>query len=117
MIDGPLHPLCPIAALPPGAELGFPPATPNAPPLFAIHGAAGPVVFINACPHLGLPLDWKPGRFLNAEGSRIICATHAAEFQIEDGMCLRGPCRGDQLTRVPCAVLDGVLMVPAKYAA
>jgi nitrite reductase/ring-hydroxylating ferredoxin subunit len=111
-----LYPLCPIADLPPGGELAFAPATANAPPLFAIHGPEGPVTYINACPHLGLPLDWKPGKFLTADGTHILCATHAAEFRITDGLCLRGPCRGDTLTKVPCTVVNGTLMVPAEYA-
>ena len=111
-----LYPLCPIADLPPGGQLAFAPATANAPPLFAIHGPEGPVTYINACPHLGLPLDWKPGKFLTADGTHILCATHAAEFRITDGLCLRGPCRGDTLTKVPCTVVNGTLMVPAEYA-
>ena len=33
-----------------------------------------------------------PDRFLSADGSLIVCATHGAEFRITDGECLRGPC-------------------------
>ena len=29
------------------------------------------------------------------------CATHGAIFRVEDGVCLAGPCQGDQLTPLP----------------
>jgi nitrite reductase/ring-hydroxylating ferredoxin subunit len=70
------------------------------------------VVYLNTCPHLGVPLDWLPGRFLSADGSRIVCATHGAEFRIDTGQCLRGPCRGESLTLVPSTVVAETLMVP-----
>lgn len=110
-----LRPLCPIADLPPGSERGFTEEEAGG-PLFAIGTEAGPVVFRNACPHLGVPLDWRPGRFLSADGSRIICATHGAEFRIADGLCLRGPCRGEHLTALRPIILDGVLMVQTDPA-
>jgi len=69
------------------------------------------MIYLNACPHLGVPLDWLPGKFMSADGQRIVCATHGAEFRPEDGVCLRGPCRGDRLTAVACEVRDGVVCV------
>ena len=105
--------LCQLDDLPPGTALGFPSAGPDLPGLFAVHGPDGPVVYVNACPHLGVPLDWLPGRFLSADGRLIVCATHGAEFRIDTGQCLRGPCRGEALTLVPCTVAEGRLMVAA----
>jgi nitrite reductase/ring-hydroxylating ferredoxin subunit len=96
---------CPLSSLPQGA-------TTAAGNLFAVHHPAGITVYINACPHLGVPLDWLPGRFLNADGTRIICATHGAEFLLDTGQCVRGPCKGDYLTRVPHTVQGACLMVP-----
>lgn len=60
--------------------------------------------YINSCPHTGVPLDWQPGEFLNLEQTHIICAMHGAEFRIEDGYCVGGPCRGDSLARVPIRI-------------
>lgn len=58
----------------------------------------------NACPHTGGPLDWTPGRFLNAEGDRIQCSLHGALFRIEDGYCVWGPCAGASLTQVSLTI-------------
>ncbi len=62
--------------------------------------------YLNRCPHQRLPLDWVPGQFLDITGERIQCAVHGAQFRIEDGRCLAGPCRGDRLTAVP-VYIDG----------
>lgn len=62
--------------------------------------------YLNACPHTGGPLDWVPGRFLNAEGDLIQCSTHGALFRIEDGFCVAGPCAGASLTPVSLKIQD-----------
>jgi nitrite reductase/ring-hydroxylating ferredoxin subunit len=105
--------LCLVTDLPLGTTKAFDPPQGAHIGLFAVHGPSGPVVYVNACPHLGVPLDWLPGRFLSQDGSKIMCATHGAEFRIDNGQCLRGPCRGEALTLVPSTVVDGWLMVPA----
>ena len=68
-------------------------------------------VYVNSCPHLGVPLDWAPDRFLSRDGSLIVCATHGAVFRIENGACLHGPCYGDRLEPVTVYVKDGTLYV------
>jgi nitrite reductase/ring-hydroxylating ferredoxin subunit len=97
--------LCSIEDLPPGVAVGFDGG------LLAIRLADCVVVYLNACPHLGVPLDWLPGRFMSADGRHLVCATHGAEFRLQDGLCLRGPCRGDRLTTVACEVRDGAVHV------
>lgn len=54
----------------------------------------------NSCPHLGIPLEWQPDRFLDDEGELIHCATHGALFTIKEGLCVSGPCVNQSLTRV-----------------
>ena len=61
----------------------------------------------NRCPHAGSPLDWQPDQFLSAEGDQIQCATHDARFNLEDGVCVAGPCPGERLTAVKIEVRDG----------
>ena len=66
-------------------------------------------VYVNRCPHLGLPLDFKPGQFLDPDRTLIQCANHGAQFQIEDGVCVFGPCMGRDLEAVPVEVRDGAV--------
>jgi nitrite reductase/ring-hydroxylating ferredoxin subunit len=69
--------------------------------------------YLNSCPHTGSPLDWVPDQFLSLDKHHIQCATHAALFRIEDGICIAGPCSGDALTPVPVVVADGEVILPA----
>jgi len=62
--------------------------------------------FLNVCPHAGRSLDWAPGRFLLDPG-RLVCAAHGATFQIPDGACVSGPCRGQRLREVAVSLRDG----------
>jgi nitrite reductase/ring-hydroxylating ferredoxin subunit len=108
----PMRILCPAADIPPGATRAFPAEDGAAHGLFAVHHFRdGILLYINACPHLGVPLDWLPGQFLTLDGTRLLCAMHGAEFRISDGHCVRGPCRGDHLTKVPCTIENNMLMV------
>lgn len=54
----------------------------------------------NSCPHQGTPLDWTPDRFISEDTGLILCATHGAQFEIADGLCVSGPCQGDHLKPV-----------------
>ena len=66
-------------------------------------GGAGLFGFVNKCPHLGLPLETFPDRFLSADGTALICSAHGARFDA-DGACFSGPCQGDRLANVPLAI-------------
>jgi len=68
-------------------------------------------VYLNSCPHTGGPLDWVPGRFLSLDRKHIQCATHDALFQIQDGICIAGPCTGDTLKQVEAVVAEGEILV------
>jgi len=69
--------------------------------------------YINKCPHVGVPLDLLEGKFLNQDKSLIICATHGALFQINDGECVSGPCIGKALTPIESRVKDGDVFITA----
>lgn len=69
--------------------------------------------YLNRCPHTGSPLDWLPDQFLSMDRQHIQCATHAALFRIEDGMCIAGPCSGDALLPVPVVLDGGRVILPA----
>ena len=104
--------LCRVDELSDGTSKSFPAAPGGFTGLFAVRRGDTVYVYVNSCPHIGTPLDWVPGRFLSADGSRIVCATHGAEFSITDGECLRGPCIGDRLEPVVTRIEDGTIYVP-----
>ncbi len=66
-------------------------------------------VYLNRCPHRGIPLEWLPDQFLDSSGSLIQCATHGALFLIESGECVAGPCAGASLQSIPSIERDGII--------
>jgi nitrite reductase/ring-hydroxylating ferredoxin subunit len=68
-------------------------------------------VYVNVCPHIGAPLDFKPGKFLTRDGTHILCTNHGALFRVEDGHCVSGPCVGDNLQALHAVVVDGAVRV------
>ncbi len=105
--------LCRLDDIPDGESRGFDAAPGGFTGLFAVRRGDEVRVYVNSCPHIGVPLDWAPHRFLTRDGRRIICAVHGAEFRIEDGECIHGPCLGDRLEAVMIEVKDGLVLVPA----
>jgi len=67
--------------------------------------------YVNSCPHIGTPLDRLPDRFFDRSGELLLCGTHGALFRPDDGMCVRGPCSGKPLDRLPVSVEDGAVVV------
>lgn len=65
--------------------------------------------WLNICPHAGRRLDYAPGRFLLSDGL-LVCAAHGASFELEQGECVGGPCRGASLRAVAVRIdADGAL--------
>ncbi len=65
----------------------------------------------NSCPHTGAPLDFRPGQFLDPDKRRIQCSLHGAQFAIDSGKCLSGPCRDQGLTPLVVEVSGGDVRV------
>ena len=63
--------------------------------------------WLNVCPHAGRRLDWAPGRFLKSKAGELVCAVHGATFELQGGVCVAGPCRGDSLRAVAVEIVDG----------
>lgn len=63
--------------------------------------------WLNVCPHAGRRLDWAPGRFLKSKSGELVCAVHGATFELQGGVCVAGPCRGDSLRAVAIETGDG----------
>ena len=53
-----------------------------------------------AVPHAGVPLARQLGDCLAPAGSLIACGWHGALFNIDDGVCVGGPCAGQALALV-----------------
>jgi nitrite reductase/ring-hydroxylating ferredoxin subunit len=57
--------------------------------------------YFNTCPHVeNAPLPWKKDEYLNKEKTHIVCSGHGAEFDIENGYCVLGPCIGKSLKAI-----------------
>ena len=67
--------------------------------------------YVNSCPHTDSPLDWVENQYMSLDKSHILCATHGAEFRIDDGFCVLGPCRGKSLAPVSVTVRDGQVVL------
>ena len=104
------QPLCRLDDVPDGGSHGFFTETSDGRHLYMVIRQGHEVfVYVNACPHTGMPLDFKPGRFLTEDGALIQCSTHGAKFRIEDGFCISGPCQGEKLKPVKTENRDGHL--------
>ncbi|HET7358855.1 MAG TPA: Rieske 2Fe-2S domain-containing protein [Rhodanobacteraceae bacterium] len=84
--------------------------------LIVLRRGDGARAYRNVCPHAGRRLDWAPGRFLFDDGV-LVCAVHGASFAVDSGLCIGGPCRGEHLSAVPVAVVDGTVVLVASGTA
>ena len=60
----------------------------------------------NSCPHRGINLEWQPDDFLSLDQTLIQCAVHGANFDIESGECVSGPCVGESLAPIELVIDD-----------
>ena len=75
-----------------------------------LHRDGGDVrAWLNVCPHAGRRLDWAPGKFLKSKDGLLVCAAHGASFELAEGQCVAGPCRGDRLRAVAIELRDGAV--------
>ncbi len=75
--------------------------------LIAVRRGEDVRLYLNSCPHIGTPLDFTAGQFLNTGKDKIICSTHGALFEIDSGLCVHGPCEGQSLEPIAAEVHDG----------
>ena len=72
-------------------------------------------VYLNRCPHLGVPLNWQPDQFLDDSEDLLKCSTHGALFLPNNGYCVQGPCAGQHLEFVPFDVNEGALYIKGVF--
>ena len=107
--------ICRLDELPDGGGRGFTVETSRGVrDIFIIRRGNAVFAYENACPHVGTPLDWVQDQFLSEDGSHIVCATHGAKFNIEDGMCFSGPCHGVPLPPIAVEIADGAVKLAER---
>jgi nitrite reductase/ring-hydroxylating ferredoxin subunit len=74
---------------------------------FAIRFAGEAHAYLNRCAHVGVELDWEPGKFFDSEGLLLICSSHGALYDPATGECLGGPCSGGGLEKLAVEERDG----------
>ena len=76
------------------------------------------VAWLNRCPHWGIPLDGASSDILiDVDGTALLrCASHGAEFSVDSGVCLSGPCEGDRLSPLLVEVDGNIVRVYAPAA-
>ena len=78
--------------------------------VFAVKKDGQIFLYKNSCPHLGIELEWVEHQFLDAGSALILCSTHGAQFLIDSGACVAGPCMGKALTAIDFHIdNDGLL--------
>jgi nitrite reductase/ring-hydroxylating ferredoxin subunit len=61
--------------------------------------------YVNVCPHAWLPLTYRSNNIVSADGERLVCSNHFAEFSVNDGRVLSATqTPGCGLTPVPVHV-------------
>ncbi|WP_162654689.1 Rieske 2Fe-2S domain-containing protein [Lentilitoribacter sp. Alg239-R112] len=68
-------------------------------------------VFVNACPHQYLPLDYKGDKLLSSDGTMLRCTNHSASFDIETGEGVEGLGVGCNLDIVPVRVINNRIVI------
>lgn len=98
-------PLARLSDIPDGCSRGFDPDGVGRDSLFVVRQGEQVYGWLDRCPHEGMtPLPYKRHRYMNAAGTRIVCFAHGAQFDIATGLCFRGPCLGESLTRVALSI-------------
>ena len=97
--------LCRLEQLPNGEARGFDPWRQGQDSVLVVRQGARLHGWRDACPHHGgTPMAWRKDAYLNGDRTKIVCAAHGAQFDIESGVCTLGPCLGQSLTPVQLIV-------------
>ncbi len=81
---------------------------------FAVRSAGVARAYLNRCTHVGIELDWLPGKFFDESARSLLCSVHGATYSATDGRCEAGPCRGRGLRRLDCREHDGWIWVEGR---
>lgn len=82
--------------------------------LFIVRKGSKVFAYQDQCPHYrgSTSLPWRKDAYLDSKAEFIVCSAHGAEFEIETGLCVHGPCLGEFLSSVPVIIgQDGNIFV------
>lgn len=96
--------LCKVTDLEENKARGFSAGSNNDQDIILIKRDGQVYGYKNSCPHTGVNLNWQPDQFMDMESFYLECSVHGALFNIEDGLCVRGPCVNQSLTPVQIAI-------------
>lgn len=77
--------------------------------LLVVRRAGELFIYENNCPHTRETLDPEGGDLAINGGLLIQCQRHAAEFIVETGECVAGPCLGEALQALPFTLSGGYI--------
>lgn len=106
--------LCPSSELEEGQSKGF---TVREQSIFIVRKYGKVYGYLNRCPHVGAPLEWRPNDFLNHDGELIQCAMHGALFTIDSGLCVSGPCANQSLQAISVTEQDNQIFLTSDSLA
>lgn len=101
--------LCTLEEIPDGDAIGV--STPQG-EVVVVRQGREVFAYRNQCPHLGIELNFQPDVFLDLDHRYIQCANHGALFQIEDGLCVFGPCQGESLVPLQVQLVGDSVWLP-----
>ncbi|MDP0925976.1 Rieske 2Fe-2S domain-containing protein [Paracoccus onubensis] len=78
-------------------------------PVLLLHTAQGWRAYVNACPHQYLPLNYRGEQLVSADGAKLICTAHGAQFDIYSGQVIHGA--GCGLDAIPIEIADGEIRI------
>ena len=106
--------LCHLDELPELGSRGFDPHGQGRNSIFLVRRNNRVFAYRDSCPHQGAHMAWRRDAYLNRARDRIVCHAHGAQFDLESGECLLGPCLGESLTALALTVTeDGTIYLSA----
>lgn len=98
--------LCHLDDLEDNNAKGFDPQDQGEDTMFVVRKGSQVYAYFDQCPHYGggTTLPWRKDAYLNSDAEFIVCAAHGAEFEIDTGLCIHGPCLGESLAGVPLRI-------------
>ncbi len=111
------RPLCGLDDIAEGAARGFDPLGQGRDTMFVVRKGARVFGWRNFCPHYGHEqMAWEKDGYLTHDGARIVCGAHGAEYEIESGVCVAGPCLGKALVPVPLEIRAGQVFIAGPFS-